>query len=144
MDDYLALIDRTGAKTLMLANGHQAYKVIVHSNQLQQHMNGTSVFEFARSRNQPLFIFMAAHHCIDKVNDWWSLAVVDHGSNSSGPSLFIFTKGMPIVIHQNFYTSFGIVNGKEATAVGFALDESANVYSFGDNTVGEYFQTMVL
>jgi len=45
--------------------------------------------------------------------------------------LFIFTKGMPIVINQNLYTSLGIVNGKEATAVDFALDESANVYSFG-------------
>jgi len=33
---------------------------------------------------------------------------------------------------------------KNATAVDFALDESANISSFGDNTVGEYFQTMVL
>jgi len=37
-----------------------------------------------------------------------------------------------------------LFNGKEATAVDFAFDESANVYSFGDNTVGEYLQTMVL
>jgi len=147
MDDYLTPIDRVGTKTLTLANGHQAYKVIVRSNQLRQHINVTSVFEFARSRNQPLFIFMAAHHCTDasvKVDDWRSLAVVDYGSNSPGP----------IMIKQSLYTSLGIVNGKKvvlcqapetakfwhktskkATAVDFALDESANVYSFGDNTV---------
>jgi len=104
----------------------------------------TSVFEFARLRNQPLFIFKAAHHCTDKVDDWRSLAVVDHGSNSPGPSLFIFTKDMPIVINQNLYTSLGVVNGKEATAVDFVLDESVNAYSFSDNKVVEYFQTMVL
>jgi len=40
--------------------------------------------------------------------------------------------------------SLGIFNGKEATTVDFALDKSANVYLFGENTVGEYFQTMVL
>ena len=51
---------------------------------------------------------------------------------------------MPIVINQNLYTSLGIVNGKKATTVDFALDISANVYSFGDNRVGGYFQTMVL
>jgi len=77
---------------------------------------------------------MAAYHCTDasvKVDDWWSLAVVDHGSNSSGSSLFILTKDMPIVINQNLYTSLRIVNGKQATAVDFALDKPANVYSFG-------------
>jgi len=83
----------------------------------------TSVFEFARS-----------HHCIGKVDDWRSLAVVDHGNNSPRPSLFIFTKDMSIMINQNLYTSLG----------DFVLDTSANVYSFGDNKVGEYFQTMVL
>jgi len=90
---------------------------------------------------------MAAYHCTDasvKVDDWRSQAVVDHESNSPGPSLFIFTKDMPIVVNQNLYTSLGIVNGKQATAVDFALDKPANVYSFGDNRVGGHFQTMVL
>ena len=48
------------------------------------------------------------------------------------------------MINQNLYTSLRIVNGKEAIAVDFVLDKSANVYSFGDNRVGEYFQIMVL
>jgi len=79
---------------------------------------------------------MAAHHCSDasvKVDDWRPL-VVDHGSNLPRPGLFIFTKDMLIVINQNPYMPLGIVN-EEATTVDFVLDESANVYSFGDNTV---------
>ena len=74
---------------------------------------------------QPLFIFMAAHHCSDasvKVDDWRPLTVVDHRSNLPGPGLFIFTKNMLIVVDQNPYMPLEIVN-EEATAVDFALDE---------------------
>ena len=128
-----AIIDDYLAKTCTPSNGHQAYKVIVHSSQLQQH-----ICEIAQSATVYLY---GTYHCIDtsvKVDNWRSLAMLDHGSNSSRPSLFIFMKDMPIVINQNLYLI------KEATVVDFALDESANTYSFGDNTVGEYFQTMVL
>jgi len=86
MDNYLAFIDCVGTKTPTPANGHQAYKVIVRSNQLRQYINVTFVFELSKSRDQPLFIFTAVHHRTDasvKVDEWWSLAVVDHGSNSS-------------------------------------------------------------
>jgi len=82
---------------------------------------------------------IAAHHCSDasiKVDDWRPLVAVDHGSNLPGPGLFILTKDMLIVINQNPYMPLGIVN-EEATAVGFALHESVNVYSFGD-TVTQY------
>ena len=65
MEDYLSLIEQIGIKTLTPTDGAQAHKVIVRCNQLRQHINVISVFEFARSRNQPLFIFMAAHHSTD-------------------------------------------------------------------------------
>ena len=83
---------------------------------------------------------MAAYDCTDasvKVDDWRSLAVrLDPVSSSPQRICELWL--------TKIFMSLGIFNGKEATTVDFALDKSANVYLFGENTVGEYFQTMVL
>ena len=114
MSDYLALINPAGTKTLTSANWYQVYKVIV---QIRQHINVTSVFEFARSRNQPLFTSMAAYHCTNAsitVDDWWSLAVrLDPVSSFSQSTCQLWLTKILI--------SFGIVNGKDTTAVYVAL-----------------------
>jgi len=86
---------------------------------------------------------MAAHHCTDKstIGGRWQLLIME--ATRLDP-VSTFSQRTCLVINQNLYTSLGIVNGKKATAVDFALDESAKIFSFGDNTVGEYFQTMAL
>ena len=125
-EDYSLLMERVGQ---LETNG--TVKVIVRSNQLHQHLNVQSTFEFAITHHQPLYIFMATHYLIDEsilVDEWRSLAVVDRGSTSPGPGLFFFTKNMPIVVNQNLYTSLGIVNGKEATAIDAIIDPLSSIY----------------
>ena len=125
-EDYLFLIERVGQ-----LQANEGTKIIVRSNQLRQHLNIKSIVEFAESHNQPLYIFMAEHYSKDEsvaVDKWRSLAVVDKGSTSPGPGLFCFTKNMPIVVNQNLYTSLGIVNGKEGTAIDAVIDPLSQVY----------------
>ena len=99
--EYCALLRRIRAGTTIIYPKHARRPMDTKRIKLLcARTSFGSIYEFARSRNQPLFILVAAHHCIDasvKVDDWRSLAVVDHGSNFPGPSLFIFTKYMPFI-----------------------------------------------
>ena len=130
-EDYSSLMQRVGQ---LDADG--STKVIVRSNQLRQHLNIKLTIEFAQTYNQPVYIFMASHHPTDEsvpVDEWQSLAVVDRGSTSLGPGLFVFTKNIPIVINRNLYTSLGLVNGKEGNAIDAVLDSSSKVYQLPVN-----------
>jgi len=131
MGGYMPLV-RDGISTAIPA-GESGTKVIVRSNQLRQHLN-IATFQFAQSRKQTVYIFMASHYW--PYYSYWRMTITASLWSRrwiARPGLFLFAQDMPIVINQNLYTSLGIVNGKEAIGVHVVIDESATVYFVSHN-----------
>ena len=128
--DYLKLTKRIVER---IDFGPSCPKIITQSNANKQQLNLMGVLGMVDKTKEPVYLFIVKHS--DHAQEIRSeiISIGDKSSNIPGPGIFAYTKGMPVVINSNIYTSLGIVNGKEGRAVDVSFDPDADVTHIIDN-----------
>jgi len=96
--------------------------VIVRRNALRVQINRLAVADFASSYKQKLYLFPAYHTRVKDLALDILYDIPECGSTVSGPGIFYYTYGMPVVLNRNVSTALGLVNGTRGYAKGIVLD----------------------
>ena len=96
--------------------------VIVRRNALHIQINRLAMADFASSYKQKLYLFPAYHTRVKDLALDILYDIPECGSTISGPGIFYYTYGMPVVLNRNVSTALGLVNGTRGYAKGVVLD----------------------
>jgi Helitron helicase-like domain at N-terminus/PIF1-like helicase len=98
---------------------------IVRSNAFRHRINHLAIIQFARSRNQLVYIFPADHSRLPLLGDLRLEDIYckqDEGVSSPSQGLFLYTAGMPCMVLANINSKLGLVNGSRGIATGVVIE----------------------
>ncbi|KAF3914285.1 hypothetical protein ABW21_db0203484 [Orbilia brochopaga] len=101
---------------------------IVRNNSTRDYLNLTAAKAFAIRNVKDLYLFAAEHTCELPSAVTQLLRGGDSVTGASGPGVFVFVEGMPVMLNINDYRHLGLANGSEGVARDFVIDETATVY----------------
>jgi ATP-dependent exoDNAse (exonuclease V) alpha subunit len=135
-EDVNMLNERTVAK--QLARGYEMPSVtLCQKNNLRARTNREQITQFAKAKDQKIFLFVAKHEVQVRQNGKLvsnSLVqelLAEDGEGLKGPGVLMYTTGMPVVLLNNMYTPGGLVNGLRGKAVGVVHDPNAKMVEVG-------------
>jgi len=108
---------------------------VVKSNSLRHRLNHIAMIQFARRRNQRIYLFPGQHSRVPSRNlsadDIFKQQ--DEGVNIPSQGLFLYTPEMPCMILANINSPLGLVNGCRGIATGvlleFNCEKTLSIYS---------------
>jgi len=108
---------------------------VVKLNSLRPRLNHLAMIQFARRRNQRIYLFPAQHSRLPSQNlsadDIFKQQ--DEGVNIPSQGLFVYTPEMPCMILANINSPLGLVNGCRGIATGvlleFNCEKTLSIYS---------------
>lgn len=112
---------------------------ITMKNKLRHELNRLHVIEFAKTRQQKVYIFPALHKLVALKSSstqsrvrlqqppeisFAKMLEIDDGNLLKGSNFLLYTKNMPIMCLSNISTCSGVVNGMCGTATSIVPDPS--------------------
>ena len=93
--------------------GIGSLKIVTRSNAIRHQLNLMGVLGFAAKTNKLVYLFIADDKKYPEVSRSELFSIGDKSSNLPSSGIFLFIKGIPIIINSNCHTALGIVNRKE-------------------------------
>ena len=100
---------------------------MVRTNAFRHQINHLAIIQFARSRNQLVYIFPADHSRLPSLGDLRLEDIFskqDEGVGTPSQGLFLYTTGMPCMVLANINSKLSLVNGSRGIATGVVIDPS--------------------
>src|SRR5256885_1518522 len=91
----------------------RSLKIVTHFNTIRHQLNLMRVLRFTAKTNESVYLFITDDKKYPEVSRSELFSIGDKSSNLPSSGIFLFIKGMPIIINNNCYTALGIVNRKE-------------------------------
>ena len=101
---------------------------VVKLNSLRHRLNHLAMIQFARRRNQRIYLFPAHHTRLPSMQQFHVETIFeqqDEGVNVPSQGLLLYTPGMPCMILANISSSAGLVNGCRGIATGVIMEPNS-------------------
>jgi PIF1-like helicase len=102
--------------------------------------NRSGAERLATDRNQKVWMFAGNHDRPPRSSSQGHISIgsmLSQGDDGAfkGPGIFFYTKGMPVMLLENLFTPFKLVNGRIGKAVDVVVDSDSDVFDLNDRYV---------